>query len=199
MSQIGSKNKVVFEASRYLYAILLIIQNRQEGVKIILLSGMNIRRSFIAYFWCLPAQLFMWSLVWRRSDFSEETARIDFLMTVSLIDLFAWGLFAAAIYIVMVITSAKKLVAPVIIATNWFNLFATYIFFIPAILNYVLHLDESTTAIIEFMIYLTIVGLYFRVVRHMLGNHKLFAFALTLVNVVISVFVSNFVYTVLSN
>lgn len=199
MSEIKPKNRAVIEASQYLYAILLIIQNKQQGVKIILQSGRNIKRSFMAYFWCLPAQLFMWSLIWRRSEIAEETGRFDFLMTVSFIDALAWGTFAAAIYVIMVLTSAKKLAAPVIIATNWFNLFATYIFFIPAILSYALPLSEGATAIIEFMMYIMIVGLYFRVVRHMLGNHKLFAFALTLANVVISVFISNLFYTVMIN
>lgn len=190
---------MLFEASTYLYAILLIIQNKQEGIKIIVQSGMNVTRSFMAYFWCLPAQLFMWSLIWRRSEITEDISRTDFLIKVSFIDIVAWGLFAGAIYVIMVLASARKLAAPVIIATNWFNLFATYIFFIPAIMNYLLPLGKDTTVIIEFMIYLTIVGLYFRVVRHMLGNHKLFAFALTLANVVISLFVSDFVYAVMSN
>lgn len=199
MSEIKSKNRALSEASQYLYAILLIIQNKKDGVRIIVQSGMNIRRSFMAYFWCLPAQLFMWSLIWRKSEIVEDTSRIDFLMTVNAIDLLAWVLFAAVIYLIMVLTSAKKLAAPVIIATNWFNLFATYIFFIPSILNYALPLGTGTAAIMEFMIYITIVGLYFRVVRHMLGNHKLFAFALTLANIVISVFISNFVYMVITN
>lgn len=199
MPELSPNNRAASEASTYLHAILLIIQNKQEGVGIIVRAGMNITRSFMAYFWCLPAQLFMWSLVWQRSEVFENSPRANFLMTVSLIDLLAWVIFAAAIYLIMILTSAKKLAAPVIIATNWFNLFATYIFFIPAILNYALPLGEGTTAIMEFMIYITIVGLYFRLVRHMLGNHKLFAFALTLANVVISIFISNFVYAVVAN
>jgi hypothetical protein len=95
----------------------------------------------------------------------------------------------------MVLASAEKLAAPMIIATNWFNLFATYVFFIPATMNYILPLGDDTAMIIEFVIYITIVGLYFRVVRHMLGNHKLFAFALTLVNVASSIFISSFIYS----
>lgn len=199
MPKFSSKGRAISEASHYLYAILLIIQNRQEGVGIIVQSGMNITRSFIAYFWCLPAQLFMWSRIWGRSEIVENTPRVDFLMTVGLLDMLAWILFPAAIYIIMVLASATKLAAPVIIATNWFNLFATYVLFIPAVLNYLLPLGEGAAAIMDFVIYITIIGLYFRVVRHMLGNHKLFAFALTLASVVISIFVSNLVYTVISS
>ncbi|WP_162654494.1 hypothetical protein [Lentilitoribacter sp. Alg239-R112] len=195
MSEIGSKNRAISEASRYLYAILLIIQNNQEGVKIILQSGMNVTRSFMAYFWCLPAQLFMWSLVWRRNEIAEDATHVDFLITVSVFDAVAWGIFAISIYLIMVLASAEKLAAPMIIATNWFNLFATYVFFIPATMNYILPLGDDTAMIIEFVIYITIVGLYFRVVRHMLGNHKLFAFALTLVNVASSIFISSFIYS----
>lgn len=185
------------EAGYFLRIILLLIQNKKENAQAFYLPNSSVIRSFTAYIWCLPAQLFMWSLLWR--SYHEQDPNIvgsqsSFLIQISFFDALGWVASVLTIFLILTAMSLNKAVGPLIIATNWFGLFATYIFFIPSILSYLFPTSQNVFGLLEFIAYLGIVAMYFRITRQILGNQKMVAFAITLASVVVSIFLSMTVF-----
>ena len=185
------------EAGYFLRIILLVLQNKGENARGFYLPNANIIRSFFAFVWCLPAQLFMWSLLWNKlsaQSSGEIISKTGFMLQLTFIDVLGWVMSAAAIFIILSAVNMKKAIGPLIIASNWFSLLAVYVFFIPDTLSYFLPILAEFIDVVDFIVYFTIVGLYFRLVRHVLGDQKMIAFAITLASLVMGLFLSSMAF-----
>ena len=185
------------EAGYYLHIILLILQNKPDNARSFYLPNAGVFRSFYAYIWCLPAQLFMWSLLWSKLSSQGDSKIIDktaFLLQVATFDIIGWAMSAGAIFIILSAVNLKQAIVPLIIASNWFSLLAVYVFFIPDTLSYFLPALSDFIDVIDFIVYFTVVGLYFRLVKHVLGGQKMMAFAITLASMVMGLFLSSMVF-----
>lgn len=185
------------EAGYFLRVILLVLQNKPNRVRSFYLPNASVLRSFYAFIWCLPAQLFMWSFLWSKLSEQSDGEIIDktaFLLRVATFDILGWILSACAIFIILSAVNMKKAIGPLIIASNWFSLLAVYVLFIPDTLSYFLPALRDFIDVIDFIVYFTIVGLYFRLVKHVLGGQKIMAFAITLSSVVMALFLSGMIF-----
>lgn len=185
------------EAARSLHGLLLMAQKRPEGVWFFHRANASILGSFRAYLWCLPAQCFSWSLIWNvnfSNQLSDQVSRLNFILTNACFDLLAWLALAAIIYGVITITTKDKNVAPVIIGNNWFNLLAIYIFFIPTGLQYIIPGTLSFGWMIDLITLGLVLGLYFRVMRQLTMGNGLLAFALTVLNISLGIFITQVMY-----
>lgn len=185
------------EAAESLYGLLLLIQKRPEGAWFFYQPVTKIWGSFRAYLWCLPVQCFSWSLIWSvnfQDNQSYSISRLDFMLTNGLVDLLAWFSFAAIIVLVIGLTTKDRHFAPVIIGTNWFNLMAVYIFFIPTGLQFLVPASIEFGWVLDLLTLALVLGLYFRVVKQLTGGHSLLAFALTLLNISVGIILSQMMY-----
>jgi hypothetical protein len=188
------------EAAGYLRLILLLMQNKSEFARAFYLPQANLTRSFYAYFWCLPAQLFMWSANLESffiANPDSDISKVPFLIQANLFDAFVWIVLAITIAIAAILILKKPNFTPLIVATNWFNLFVTYVFFIPTTLVYFLPITEDVGVLLKLITYLMLIGLYFRLIRQVSGGNKPFAFALTLLNVVLGLFMTQLAFSTL--
>ena len=185
------------EAGYFLRIILLVLQNKPENASGFYLPNASVIRSFYAFIWCIPAQFFMWSLLWNKLSDQQDGAIVDktsFLIQITLVDMLGWAMSAAAIFIILSAVNMKKAIGPLIIASNWFSLLAVYVFFIPDTLSFLLPALSDFIDVIDFIVYFMIVGLYYRLVKHVLGDQKMIAFAITLASVVMGLFLSSMIY-----
>jgi hypothetical protein len=185
------------EAGYFLRIILLVLQNKVENARGFYLPNASVLRSFFAFVWCLPAQLFMWSLLWNKlaeQSSGEIISKTGFMLQLTFIDMLGWAMSAAAIFIILSAVNMKKAIGPLIIASNWFSLLAVYVFFIPDTLSYFLPALSEFIDVVDFIVYFTIVGLYFRLVKHVLGDQKMIAFAITLASLVMGLFLSSMAF-----
>lgn len=185
------------EAAYFLRAILLLIQNKSQYSSAFYGQNAVLSRSFIAYLWCLPAYLFMWSTAWR-NHFSQLNdvglSRSEFIFFAGAFDLVAWLMVALAVAFVSTVAGQRQSLVPLVIATNWYNLFAVYVYFIPASLSFLFPATKDVVTFINFITFLVLVWLYFRVIRQTAQNNKMLAFAITLANVVIALAMSEFTF-----
>ena len=124
----------------------------------------------------------------------EIIDKTSFLVQLTLVDMLGWAMSASAIFIILSAVNMKKAIGPLIIASNWFSLLAVYVFFIPDTLSFLLPALTDFIDVIDFIVYFMIVGLYYRLVKHVLGDQKMIAFAITLASVVMGLFLSSMIY-----
>ena len=188
------------EAAGYLRLILLLMQKKSEFARAFYLPQASLTRSFLAYFWCLPAQLFMWSANLESfliANPDSNISKTSFLIQANVFDAFVWIVSAITIAIAATLILKKPIFVPLIVSTNWFNLFVTYVFFIPTALVYFLPIAEDVGVLVKLITYLILIGLYFRLIRQVSGGNKPFAFALTLMNVVLGLFMTQLAFSTL--
>lgn len=185
------------EAGYFLRIILLVLQNKSENASGFYLPNASVIRSFYAFIWCLPAQFFAWSLLWVQYSEKYDDKIIDktaFVFQLTIFDILGWAMSAAAIFIILSAVNMKKAIGPLIIASNWFSLLAVYVFFIPNTLSYFLPALTEFIDVVDFIVFFMIIGLYFRLVRHVLDDQKMIAFAITLASVVMGLFLSSMAF-----
>lgn len=200
-NEVPNKIRGVEEPAYFLRAILLLIQNQSQYISAFYGPQARISRSFLGFLWCLPAQLFMLSLTWREhfsSGSENEVPRSELLLSVGIVDAIAWMVVVIAISIIVLASSKKQALFPAIIATNWFNLFATYVFFIPATLSYFFAGSNNLLILMDIIIFITLMWLYFRVIRQIVHNDKVLAFAIMLAYLVISLAVGQIAFASLN-
>lgn len=185
------------EAAESLYGLLLLIQNRPEGAWFFYQPTSQIWGSFRAYLWCLPVQCFSWSMIWAVNFKGNDVftiSRLNFMLTNSLVDALAWVGFAAIIALVISLATKDKHFAPIIIGSNWFNLMAAYIFFIPTSLQFFAPAGIEFGWVLDLLTLALVLGLYFRVVKQLSQGHNLLAFTLTLLNISVGIVLSQMMY-----
>ncbi len=185
------------EAGRSLGGIFTILEGDKRGLDEIDSSLEGTLRSFLAYLWCWPAQTFLWTGVWRdmpdmRPGGAWDT--ISFILTGSLFDFLSWVLPALILYGVSGPFGFRKQYLPLVAATNWYGLIATYLSFLPATVIYFAPVPEGVAAVLSLAVYAATIWFYFRLVRAILGDEALLAALVTLVTLMSSLLISSLAF-----
>lgn len=185
------------EAARSLSGLFLTLEGDKRGLADIDSSLEGTLRSFLAYLWCWPAQSFLWTGVWR--DMPEMRPEgvwdtVSFLATGSLFDFLSWVLPALILFPVSGPFGFRKQYLPLVAATNWFGLIATYLAFLPATVVYFAPVPDGMAAILSLAVYAATMWFYFRLVRSILGDEALLAALVTLITLMSSLLVSSLAF-----
>jgi hypothetical protein len=185
------------EAARSLSGIFLILEGDKRGLEEIDSSFEGALRSFLAYLWCWPAQTFLWAGVLRdMPDMRPEGAwgTVSFIITGSIFDFLSWVLPALILYAVSGPFGFRKQYLPLVAATNWYGLIATYLAFLPATVIYFAPVPEGIAAILSLAVYAATIWFYFRLVRAILGGEAILGALVTLLTLMSSLLVSSLAF-----
>lgn len=185
------------EVGRALSGIFAILEGDMRGFSFIDASLASTLRSFLVYFWCWPAQSFLWCSIWRSAPESRPDNIITmagYFLTGSAFDFLSWLLPALILYPISKPFGFHRQYLLLITVTNWFSLVATYISFFPGAMAYLLPGAKGISAILGLLAYGLTLGLYFRLTRLTLNGEWLLAGMVTLIVLISSLFVSTIAF-----
>ncbi|MAZ83552.1 MAG: hypothetical protein CME90_08065 [Hoeflea sp.] len=185
------------EVGRSLGGLFTTLEGDKRGLEQLDSSLEGTLRSFFAYVWCWPAQTFLWAGIWQNiPDQQPDTlwGTASFILTGSIFDFLAWVLPALLLYPVSQPFGFRKQYLPLIAATNWFGLIATYLAFLPATVSYFAPVPQGVDALLSLAVYGVTIWFYFRLVRAVLNDEAILAALVTLVTLVSSLIVSSLAF-----
>ncbi len=170
------------EVSVYLRGIFALAMGRREGLSWLDVSATGVWRSFSAILWSLPALAVGWAsfrLSYLAAFPAGTTVGIAFFVKLLIIDTLSW---VGPLLIIAILSKPlgfSDMIAPLIVASNWFSLPALYLGAVPIALELLL---PQTVGIASFLMLVVLFGsifVLFRIIRAITGDQALLAMALT--------------------
>ncbi|MBW3097578.1 hypothetical protein [Pseudohoeflea coraliihabitans] len=189
------------EAGRALSGVLGLMERDAGALARIDTSVTGTLRSFLVYLWCWPAQAFLWTGIWRDlPDSRPETVggTLRFFAVGSLFDVFSWILPALILLPVSRMFDFRARYLPLVAASNWFALVATYLAFLPATVKYFAPVPDGIAGLMSLAVYGLTLGFYFRMARVILGGEALLAALVVLISLMSSLLLSSLAFSTLS-
>lgn len=188
------------ETGRSLGGVFTVLEGDRRGFEAIDDSLAGTLRSFLVYFWCWPAQIFLWTGIWRDLPDSRPDSiagAVGFLATGSIFDMLSWVVPALILYPVSGPFGFRKRYLRLIAVTNWYGLVATYLGFLPATVAYLAPVPQDIAMLMALVVYGLSLGLYFRLARFALDGEALIAGLVTLVMLMSSIIISSLAFSAL--
>lgn len=186
------------EAGRSLAGLFYLILGRRDGLRLIDVSSDGFWRSFGAFAWAWPVQIFLWTGMWRsvpetRPDSLGET--LGFFVVASGFDLASWVIPAMLLLAVSQLFGLSAKFSRLVVVTNWFSLLSAYIGFFPAALRYLAPLPDGANALMSLAVYGTVIWLYFRVIRISVDDDAMISALITALMVITGLLIADVAFT----
>jgi len=180
------------EVGRSVGGVLHLLRSDPAGFGLIDLTPTGFYRSFGAFVWCWPAQIFLWTGLWGRLPEARPATigeNLSFLLTATFLDMIAVLVPVLILLPVSRVFGFSAHFTRLVVATNWFALVAAYVAFIPASLRYLFAASTDALAIMSLAVSGLTIWLYFRVARMALAGDQMMAILVTLIMVMVGLLI----------
>jgi hypothetical protein len=183
------------EVQYYLAGLWLLIKMDPRGFSYLDISDRGMMRSFWAILWCLPPIGLSW-LWWRQSYLAamppETSVGLAFFFRLALVEAANWLVPLVLAGLFLLIFRFGEKFAPVVVTTNWLGLPLSYINGLLIALIAFMPGSNGLVALVWFALMLAVVFALARILRMICGAHPVFVGALTLVLMVPSMVLTDF-------
>lgn len=183
------------EVQYYLAGIWLLIKLDPRGFRFLDISDRGVNRSFWAIIWCLPPTGISW-LWWRnaylRSMPPETDVGLAFYFRLGLVELANWFVPLVFAGLLLLAVRMGERFAPVVVSVNWLGVPLAYINGLLLALVFFLPGSVGIVSMLLLIFMLAQVFVLARVLRMICQGHALMVGALTLVLLVPSMMLSEY-------
>jgi hypothetical protein len=183
------------EVQYYLAGLWLLIRMDQRGFRYLDISERGVTRSFWAILWCAPHIGISW-LWWQQAYLSEmppqTSVGLAFFLRLGLVEAANWLVPLVLAGLLLLIFKIGDKFAPIVVAVNWLGIPLAYLNALLIALIAFVPGSAGLTAILWFALMLALIFALARILRMICGAHPLFVAALTLVLLVPSMVLSDF-------
>lgn len=183
------------EVEFYLTGLWLLLKGSATGFGYLDISDRGVRRSFWSILWSLPAMFVSW-LFWYRTlmmgVISEDQTGGVFFLRMAMIDMASWFLPLVLIGIVCLILSMAQHFNAIVVTTNWLALPIAYANAALVALAVVAPSLGQVIILLWLMLLLGLAYSVFRLMAAIVGPHTLLVATLTMVMLVPTTLLSEF-------
>jgi hypothetical protein len=183
------------EVQYYLAGLWLLVRMDQRGFRYLDISDRGVLRSFWAILWCIPPRGITW-IWWERLYLAamppQSSVGPAFFFRLGLVEAASWLVPLILAGVMLLIFKTGEKFAPIVVTVNWLGLPLSYlnalliafVAFVPG--------SEGLTAILWYALMLALIFVLARILRMICGAYPLFVGGLTLVLLVPSMLLTDF-------
>ncbi|SIQ69245.1 hypothetical protein SAMN05880582_10342 [Rhizobium sp. RU20A] len=183
------------EVSVYLRGIHALVMGRRDGLAWLDISAAGVWRSFSAIVWSLPALAIGWAsfrLSYLSGFPAGTSVGASFFVKLLIVDILSWIGPLVIIAILSRPLGFSDMIAPLIVASNWFSLPALYLGAVPIALNLIAPQMAGFASFLMLVVLFGSIFALFRIVRSICGEQTLLAVALTTLFILPAVIIAQF-------
>lgn len=183
------------EVQYYLAGLWLLIRMDPRGFSYLDISDRGVMRSFWAIVWCLPPIAVSW--IWWQNAYlaampPETSVGMAFFFRLALVEAANWLVPLILAGLLLLIFKFGDRFAPVVVTVNWLGLPLSYVNALLIALVTFVPGSDGLTAILWMALMLGLIFALARILRMICGGHPLFVGALTLILLVPSMVLTDF-------
>jgi hypothetical protein len=183
------------EVQYYLAGLWLLIRSDPRGFNYLDASDRGLLRSFWAILWCAPSIGISW-LWWQQAYLAamppDSAVGPAFFFRLGLVEAANWLVPPVLAGILLLVFKTGDKFAPIVVTTNWLGIPLAYLNALLIALIAFVPGAAGLTAILWFVLMLALIFVLARILRMICGPHPLFVAAMTLVLLVPSMLLSDF-------
>jgi hypothetical protein len=183
------------EVQYYLAGLWLLVRMDPRGFNYLDISDRGVMRSFWAILWCVPPIGISW-IWWQRAYLSamppQTSVGAAFFFRLGLVEAANWVVPLILAGLLLMIFKAGEKFAPVVVTVNWLGLPLAYLNALLIALVAFVPGTTGLTAILWFVLMMALIFVLARILRMICGAHPLFVGTLTLVLLVPSMVLTDF-------
>ncbi|MFS8048455.1 hypothetical protein [Rhizobium sp. BR 314] len=183
------------EVQYYLSGLWLLIRMDARGFQYLDISDRGMLRSFWAILWCLPPIGISW-LWWRQAyliAMPPETATgLAFFLRLALVEAANWVIPLVLAGLLLLIFRFGDKFAPIVVTVNWLGVPTSYLNALLIALIAFVPGSSGLVALLWLVLMMAIIFSMARILRMICGAHPLFIGALTLVLMIPSMLLTDF-------
>ena len=183
------------EVQYYLAGLWLLIRMDPRGFSYLDISDRGVMRSFWAILWCLPPIGLSW-LWWQHAYLAamppDTSVGFAFFFRLGLVEAANWLVPLVLAGLLLLVFRFGEKFAPVVVTVNWLGLPLSYINGLLIAVIALLPDADGLVAVLWLILMFALVFALARILRMICGSHPLFVGALTLVLMVPSMVLTDF-------
>lgn len=182
------------EVERYLTGLWQLLRGERDGLRLLDLTDRGALRSFWAILYCFPPMLLSW--IWWRGSFlasmpTGTRAGGMFFFRVALVEAASWIVPLVLVGLIAWTLGIGARYAGIVTATNWLSVPLSYAFGGLVLVLMLIPPLAGVVAFLWFLLMLTMIFAYYRVLMAICDDHVLTAVTLTMVLLVPAVIFSD--------
>ncbi|NTJ05828.1 hypothetical protein [Rhizobium lusitanum] len=183
------------EVQYYLSGLWLLIRMDARGFQYLDISDRGMLRSFWAVFWSLPSIGISW-LWWQQAYLTamppETSTGIAFFLRLALVEAANWLIRPILAGVLLLVFRFGDKFAPIVVTVNWLFVPANYLNALLLALIVFVPGSKGLAALLSLVLTMAIIFALARILRMICGTHPLFIGTLTLVLLIPSMLLTDF-------
>jgi len=183
------------EVQYYLSGLWLLIRMDARGFQYLDISDRGMLRSFWAIFWCLPSIGISW-LWWQKAYLTamppETSAGLAFFLRLALVEFANWLIPLVLAGVLLLIFRFGDKFTPIVVVVNWLGVPTSYLNALLIALIAFVPGSSGLAALLWLALMMAIIFSLARMLRMICGTHPLFIGTLTLVLLIPTMLLTDF-------